>query len=194
VDHGRVADEQEKPGEQDDERQAHPLGGGLGAGLGLGELPGAHGARLGGQAGADLGALGAGQGDGGGQLGQLGDAELGAELAEGLPGWLRHRRQRDGEVIAHRITRGQHPRPLPPATPPAVLARPAAHKGVVCKKASDLMRYLAANQHVMAENIDCLLEEFDDLKSEPPTVIAFGSSAHWLAAKHLPATGTRGGQ
>jgi len=60
-------------------------------------------------------------------------------------------------------------------------------KGVVCKKAGDLMRYLAANQHVMAESVGCLLEEFDDLKSEPPTVIAFGGSAHWLAAKHLPA-------
>jgi hypothetical protein len=60
-------------------------------------------------------------------------------------------------------------------------------KGVVCKKAGDLMRYLAANQHVMAESVGCLLEEFDDLKSEPPTVIALGGSAHWLAVKHLPA-------
>ena len=60
-------------------------------------------------------------------------------------------------------------------------------KGVVMLKAGDLMRYLAANQHVVAESIECLLEEFDDLKSEPPTVIAFGGYAHELAAKHLPA-------
>ena len=54
-------------------------------------------------------------------------------------------------------------------------------------KAGNLMRYLAANQHVVAESVECLLEEFDDLKSESPTVIAFGGSAHLLAAKHLPA-------
>ena len=41
---------------------------------------------FGGEAGPDLGAFGAGQGDGGGQLGQLADAELAAELAEGVPG------------------------------------------------------------------------------------------------------------
>jgi hypothetical protein len=60
-------------------------------------------------------------------------------------------------------------------------------KGVVMLKAGNLMRYLAANQHVVAKSVECLLEEFDDLKSESPTVIAFGGSAHLLAAKHLPA-------
>jgi hypothetical protein len=60
-------------------------------------------------------------------------------------------------------------------------------KGVVCKKAGDLRRYLAANPHVVAESVERLLEEFDDLKSESPTVIAFGGSAHRLAARHLPA-------
>ena len=60
-------------------------------------------------------------------------------------------------------------------------------KGVVMLKAGDLMRFLAANQHVVAESVERLLEEFDDLKSESPTVIAFGGSAHLLAAKHLPA-------
>jgi hypothetical protein len=39
----------------------------------------------------------------------------------------------------------------------------------------------------VAESVERLLEEFDDLKSEPPTVIAFGGSAHRLAARHLPA-------
>ena len=60
-------------------------------------------------------------------------------------------------------------------------------KGVVMLNAGDLMRFLAANQHVVAESVERLLEEFDDLKSESPTVIAFGGSAHLLAAKHLPA-------
>ena len=60
-------------------------------------------------------------------------------------------------------------------------------KGVVMLKSGNLMRYLAADPHVVAESVECLLEEFDDLKSESPTVIAFGGSAHLLAAKHLPA-------
>jgi hypothetical protein len=60
-------------------------------------------------------------------------------------------------------------------------------KGVVMLKAGDLMRFLAANQHVVAESVERLLEEFDDLKSESPAVIAFGGSAHLLAARHLPA-------
>jgi hypothetical protein len=60
-------------------------------------------------------------------------------------------------------------------------------KRVRMLKARDLMRYLTANQHCVDENIECLLEEFDDLKSESPTVIAFGGNAHRLAAKHLPA-------
>jgi len=81
LDDRRVPDQCQEAREQDDERQAHPLRGGLGASLGLGELPGAHRGGLGGQARANLGALGTGQGDARGQLGQLGDAELGAELA-----------------------------------------------------------------------------------------------------------------
>jgi len=60
-------------------------------------------------------------------------------------------------------------------------------KGVVMLKAGDLTRYLATHPDVVAESVKCLLEEFDDLKSEPPTVIAFGGNAHQLAAKHLPA-------
>ena len=60
-------------------------------------------------------------------------------------------------------------------------------KGVVMLKSGDLMRYLAAKPHVVDENVKCLLEEFDDLRSESPTVIAFGRNAHRLAAKHLPA-------
>lgn len=60
-------------------------------------------------------------------------------------------------------------------------------KGVRMRKAGDLRRHLAANPHVVPESVECLLEEFDDLESESPTVIAFGVYAHLLAAKHLPA-------
>jgi hypothetical protein len=60
-------------------------------------------------------------------------------------------------------------------------------KRVRMLRARDLMRYLAVTQHCVDENIECLLEEFHDLKSESPTVIAFGGNAHQLAAKHLPA-------
>ena len=60
-------------------------------------------------------------------------------------------------------------------------------KKVRMLKAGDLMRHLATHPDVVAESVKCLREEFDDLKSEPPTVIAFGGSAHQLAAKHLAA-------
>jgi hypothetical protein len=60
-------------------------------------------------------------------------------------------------------------------------------KEVVMLKAGNLMRYLATHPDVVAKSVECLLEEFHDLKSEPPTVIAFGGSAHQLAVKHLPA-------
>ena len=60
-------------------------------------------------------------------------------------------------------------------------------KGVVMLKSGDLMHHLAENPHVVAESVERLLEEFDDLKSESPIVIAFGGSAHLLAARHLPA-------
>jgi len=60
-------------------------------------------------------------------------------------------------------------------------------KGVVMRKAGDLRRRLAADPHVVPESVRCLLEEFDDLKSGPPAVIAFGVDAHLLAAEHVPA-------
>jgi hypothetical protein len=60
-------------------------------------------------------------------------------------------------------------------------------KGVVMPKAGDLMRYLTTHPDVVAESVERLLEEFDDLKSKSPTVITFGDSAHLLAAKRLPA-------
>jgi hypothetical protein len=60
-------------------------------------------------------------------------------------------------------------------------------KQVVMLKAGKLMRYLAEKPHIVAESVERLLEEFDDLKAESPAVIAFGGSAYLLAAKHLPA-------
>lgn len=60
-------------------------------------------------------------------------------------------------------------------------------KKVRMLKSGDLMRCLAAYPHVAAENVERLLEEFDDLKSKSPMVIAFGGSAYLLAATHLPA-------
>lgn len=60
-------------------------------------------------------------------------------------------------------------------------------KGLVMPKAGEVMRCLAGNQHVVSESIGRLLEEFADLKSGPPAVIAFGGDAHLLAARHLPA-------
>ena len=59
-------------------------------------------------------------------------------------------------------------------------------KGVVMLKARDLMRCLVGNQQCVDENIGCLLKEFNDLKSESPTVIAFGVNAHQLAFDNLP--------
>jgi hypothetical protein len=61
-------------------------------------------------------------------------------------------------------------------------------KEVVMLKAGNLTRYLATHPDVVAKSVGCLLEEFDDLKSEPPAVIAFGKCAYQLAVKHLPAS------
>ena len=60
-------------------------------------------------------------------------------------------------------------------------------KDVVMLKAGNLMHYLTTHPDAVVKSVECLLEEFADLKSEPPTVIAFGVDAHCLAAKHLPA-------
>ena len=81
----RVAQEEEERGEEHDDGEAHALGGGLVGGLGLGQLVGAKRRRLGRQRGADLGALGAGQGNAGGQLGQLDDPKFLAKPTEGGP-------------------------------------------------------------------------------------------------------------
>ena len=58
-------------------------------------------------------------------------------------------------------------------------------KGVVMLESNNLVRHLSENPHLVVENVERLLQEFEDLKSSP-TVIAFGAAAYALAAKHLP--------
>jgi hypothetical protein len=60
-------------------------------------------------------------------------------------------------------------------------------KGVVTLESGDLIRYIGANPSVVAENVSGLLEEFTDLNSTSPLLIAFGGDAYQLAAKHVPA-------
>lgn len=59
-------------------------------------------------------------------------------------------------------------------------------KRVVMLKSSDLKRHLGANPGLVGESVRKLLEEFDDLGCESPTVIAFGNDTHRLAARHVP--------
>jgi hypothetical protein len=61
-------------------------------------------------------------------------------------------------------------------------------KGVVMLESNKLMRHLAENPPLVSDNIQRLLEEFDDLKCAAPTLIAFGNDAYVLAAKHLPSS------
>jgi hypothetical protein len=61
-------------------------------------------------------------------------------------------------------------------------------KGVVMLESNNLMRHLAENAPLVSDNIQRLLEEFDDLKCAAPTLIAFGNDAYVLAAKHLPSS------
>lgn len=64
--------------------------------------------------------------------------------------------------------------------------------GVICLKAADLMRHLAANPDVITGSVKLLLEEFADLNSGPPTIIAFGKNAHSLVVRNLsPGSYTR---
>jgi hypothetical protein len=59
-------------------------------------------------------------------------------------------------------------------------------KGVVMLESNNMMRHLAENPTLVSDNIQRLLEEFDDLRCTAPTLIAFGKDAYMLAAKHLP--------
>jgi hypothetical protein len=61
-------------------------------------------------------------------------------------------------------------------------------KGVVMLKAGNLIRHVVENEDLVADNVDHLLEEFDDLNAGSPTVIAFGADTYVLAAKYLPAS------
>jgi hypothetical protein len=59
-------------------------------------------------------------------------------------------------------------------------------KGVVMLESSSLMRYLESDPSLVDENIRTLVEEFDDLQSSAPTVIAFGSDTYRLLVRHFP--------
>jgi hypothetical protein len=58
-------------------------------------------------------------------------------------------------------------------------------KGLVMLESSKLMHHLAENPSLVAENVQRLLEEFDDLNCASPTLIAFGTDAYLLAAKQI---------
>jgi hypothetical protein len=59
-------------------------------------------------------------------------------------------------------------------------------KEVVMLKTSDLRRHLVANPTLVGENVRQLLQEFDDLGCQAPTLITFGNDAHRLAVQHVP--------
>lgn len=59
-------------------------------------------------------------------------------------------------------------------------------KETVVLKSGDLRKLVRSDHSMVKKNIDALLEEFDDLGCDQPTVIAFGADAYNLAAKHLP--------
>jgi hypothetical protein len=48
------------------------------------------------------------------------------------------------------------------------------------------VRLLDADPSLVSRNVQRLLEEFNDLRSDAPTLIAFGNDTHELAGKHLP--------
>lgn len=59
-------------------------------------------------------------------------------------------------------------------------------KKVFDPKSGSLMDYVRANPSVILDNVQILLEEFDDLKCEAPTLIAFGGSTYQLVKDHVP--------
>lgn len=66
-------------------------------------------------------------------------------------------------------------------------------KGVVMRESSNLMRHLAENPPLVSDNIQRLLQEFDDLDCAAPTLIAFGNrrlpprrQAHSFKSVHAP--------
>ena len=61
-------------------------------------------------------------------------------------------------------------------------------KDVVMLESSKLMRHLAETPSLVSGNVHRLLEEFEDLNRAAPTLIAFGTDAYLLAAKHVPSS------
>ena len=59
-------------------------------------------------------------------------------------------------------------------------------KGVVAPEAGDLRELLKSDPSLVTKSIGRLLEEFEDLDSPEPLVVAFGSDTYKLAARHIP--------
>jgi len=59
-------------------------------------------------------------------------------------------------------------------------------KKIVELKSRNVMREVRADPSLMPENVQWLLEEFDDLQCASPIVIAFGIQAYRLAIRDIP--------
>jgi len=59
-------------------------------------------------------------------------------------------------------------------------------KDVAILSRGSLMRYLNEDPSILGKSLVKLLEEFDDLQSVRPAIVAFGSDAHRLVADNLP--------
>ena len=59
-------------------------------------------------------------------------------------------------------------------------------KEVQMLKSTDLLRHLRQNPSVVRENCERLLEEFDDLGCEMPTILTFGADTYQLVADSVP--------
>jgi hypothetical protein len=61
-------------------------------------------------------------------------------------------------------------------------------KDVVMLESGNLIRHLGENPSLVSRNVRRLLEEFEDLNCAAPTLIAFGTDAYQLAARHVPSS------
>jgi hypothetical protein len=61
-------------------------------------------------------------------------------------------------------------------------------KEVQILKSTDLLRHLRLNPSAVRENLERLLEEFDDLGCEMPTILTFGTDTYQLVADSVPPT------
>jgi hypothetical protein len=61
-------------------------------------------------------------------------------------------------------------------------------KDVVMLESGNLMSHLRENPSLVSRNVRRLLEEFEDLNCAAPALIAFGTDAYQLAARHVPSS------